>query len=195
MLSCSAREIYHLWTCLWHLFARPTSVVLEDEAHVLCSCPCYANARQVCFQQLGAEHLHRIALAADDSRAACLFTSHHPQDWIVLGDYVARVRQIRRKARQRFSKLAEKLEQRDFAKRRTAWRAKGFVVCRHGIFFRCTAMPQCPCISAAEEQEWQHAKYMPQLCEELKTIVAAPFQLGLQTRLAVLQAEMRRRCW
>ena len=24
-------------------------------------------------------------------------------------------------------------------------------------------------MSAAEEQEWQHAKYMPQLCEELKT--------------------------
>ena len=31
MFSCSAREFYHVWTCLWLFFARPTSLaVLSD---------------------------------------------------------------------------------------------------------------------------------------------------------------------
>ena len=34
MFSCSTREFYHVWTCLWLLFARPTSLA------VLCGvCP------------------------------------------------------------------------------------------------------------------------------------------------------------
>ena len=50
-------------------------------------------------------------------------------------------------------------------------------------------------LGAENPAAWKRARYMPALCDELKTIVVVPFEADSVQRLAVLQKECRRRKW
>ena len=47
----------------------------------------------------------------------------------------------------------------------------------------------------ATEADWQYAKFMPALDEELKSIVAVAFDTNTYKRLGLLQADARRLGW
>ena len=73
---------------------------------------------------------------------------------------------------------------------------KGRLSCRHGVLF--VQMPENGFKCMASENlalDWVHARFMPALDENLKIIVAKPFKYEQYRRLAVLQAEARRRSW
>ena len=171
--------------------------MLEDESHVLLTCPCYTNARRECMAKLSVEHCQRLHNTQDDTlRTAVLLGSHVASDWSALGELTARVRQIRRRMRQSYARLSMKLDREAFHTKRQAWRAAGRMVCRHGIFFQCLQAPYCPCDSTAEhEVAWNHARFMPHLDEQLKAITTAPFRRGAVTRLGMLQRSMHNKGW
>ena len=115
---------------------------------------------------------------------------------IAMGRFLVRVRQTRRKLKCTFERLNEKMQTQSFACRRAVWRFKKRPCCRHGVLFMQLPQNACRCMSPeSDDESWQHARYMPALDPELKSIVAVPVHKPSFKRLAVLQAEARSLSW
>eukprot|EP00973_Karenia_brevis_P019868 2725609-Karenia_brevis.AAC.1 len=65
-----------------------------------------------------------------------ILTTANASDWEQIGRYLHRVRQARRRFKDTCCKLNDLVINQSYDRRRKAWRDKGFVVCRHGMFFR-----------------------------------------------------------
>jgi hypothetical protein len=89
-------------------------------------------------------------------------------------------------------KACELLDKHEFHIVKQTWRTSGRHVCRHGVFFQ-QPRPHCPCMSDADNADWQHAVLMLALNHSLKCIVTDTFDQHTYQRLGVLQAEARRR--
>ena len=110
--------------------------------------------------------------------------------------YLATVRQLRRKMKVQFEQLGHLYLTRNFACRRTAWRMRRKAACRHGVLFSAMLPSGCKCgSSSSSTSDWSDARFVPALCEELKCIIAVPFVQHEFVRLGFLQAEARRRGW
>ena len=92
--------------------------------------------------------------------------------------------------------LDEKFMRKNFAAKRAAWRIKGKPACRHGVLFAHPPADGCKCMdTSSTEADWQHARYMPAIDDDLKCIIAVRFHQQSYKRLALLQAEIRARRW
>ena len=123
-----------------------------------------------------------------------LLTSRCPQDWEAISRFAARVCQSRRHMRKQFETRANKLRRLGFSNRRSAWRAKGKHVCRHGTFFDAPpADVQCPCLSTPPSSTgvWALAKFMPEICRDTNNIIAVPFNATRWSKLRPLQNRLR----
>ena len=124
-----------------------------------------------------------VSLGANDRGAA-------------VGEFLVRIRQIRRKRKVYFESLSDKMLMKNFAGKRAAWRLRRRPSCRHGVLF--TALPEngCKCMSLDScEADWREARFMPALDHELKCLIAVPFSMPAFKRLSILQAEARRLDW
>eukprot|EP00973_Karenia_brevis_P091606 12408310-Karenia_brevis.AAC.1 len=86
--------------------------------------------------------------------------------------------------------MEKRLSKTDFYACRSKWRARGGIVCRHGVFFDI-ARP-CPCLDPAAEKDWSHARHMPAIDRELRHLVTIQFNAATFKRLGVLQAQLKR---
>ena len=117
-------------------------------------------------------------------------------DWNLIGSFVGKMRQTRRKARTQLEQAAKDLQARSFVQRKACWKASGKVVCRHGVIWRRRVMTTCPCMSDdADHVDWLDAVLMPALDHESRSLVVTPFDGQYFRRLGFLQAEMRRLQW
>ena len=101
-------------TACWHLRRE---AVLEDEFHVVCTCPQYSSARielLKCFPQ-------DFSLRTFDDICQIL-SSTEPRCLNALGRFLVRVRQTRRKMKCTFEQLNDQFNVRSFASKRAAWR-------------------------------------------------------------------------
>ena len=172
----------------WH-FRREAA--LEDEFHVICVCPAYHRARAQLLSSLPPETT--LNTSADMCQ---LFSSDDVQSLTALGRFLVSVRQTRRKSKLRLEHLSQRLQTRMFTVRKAVWHFKGRPSCRHGVLYTQLPPTGCKCMADSSlEADWQFAKFMPTLDEELKCITAAPFDKDTFKRLAVLQAEARRLGW
>eukprot|EP00973_Karenia_brevis_P068285 9499557-Karenia_brevis.AAC.1 len=166
--------------------------VLEDEAHVLFACSCYSAARHEFIQMLSAGLKAKLSSTSSvHDRCQLLLSSEYPDDWVALGRFLARVRQVRRRRKRQFETLQARFERTSYAVRKAAWIARGRHVCRHGMFFNRKPCHGCQCLA----QCWDHVSWMPKLDTELKALVIVPFQAHEIQRLGQIQAELRRREW
>jgi hypothetical protein len=72
---------------------------------------------------------------------------------------------------------------------------RGRPACRHGVLFSKHQGNHCPCMNNDEDANWSHARFMPALDHQLRTIVATKFEASAFRRLGLLQAEARRLGW
>ena len=125
-----------------------------------------------------------------------LLGSPSRRDWEHLGQFLGRVRQARRKAKLEFERLAKELQAHRFVQRKAAWKAKGMVVCRHGVLWKKRQLASCPCMSNdIGHTAWIDARWMPALDHASQCLIVTPFDEQSFSRLGVLQAEMRRLGW
>lgn len=179
----------------WH---HRRQIVLECEGHVYFECPEYDKARSDLYNEIVKSTLNRIqAQGSGEKKLLSLTTSATPSDWSALGHYAWRVRQARRRIRQRFEDMSAEAKRISYSIKRDTWRARGGRVCRHGVFFTSQQTSDCPCMRAAVNQPgleiWKHARYMPRLSEDLKMMIITPFDAVHFCRAGQLQAEMKRR--
>ena len=82
--------------------------MLEDEHHVLFSCPSYNNMREDFEQDIGRDTPAAITAApTEKTKMRVVLGSRHPQDWRALGKLLAMMRQFRRKSKANHNKLQE----------------------------------------------------------------------------------------
>ena len=170
--------------------------VLEDENHVLCECPCYVASRTELINELSDDT--RLAYDAENAttRISVLLSSTDTNDWRALAKHVARIRQLRRKNKCAFEKLANRAHHNAFKPRADAWRNRGRWVCRHRVFWLRAQGHNCPCmLENTCDRSWRHARLMCVLDDELQAIVAAPFSRDRFIRICQLRAECARRNW
>ena len=159
---------------------------LDDEAHVLVSCPEHGAAREEFVSKLSLDTCMRLAQTqSDQDKLMVLLGSACEQDWSLLGHFVYRVRQHRRLSRKLFEKLEQRLQANSFEQKRVEWRRKGRLVCRHGVFFNRPSLRRCPCMSTEtmDNLEWSDARLMPAMDHALKCLVTVPFDLHTFSRL------------
>ena len=111
--------------------------------------------------------------------------------------FIVRTRQLRRKLKARLTILNETVLRKSFAAKRAAWRFKGHASCRHGVLFATLPENGCRCMtmSSSSDHDWEQARFMPQLNNSLKIIVAVPFQKDSFERLNILQGRARSHGW
>ena len=174
-------------TC-WH-YDRVAA--LEDEYHIVCVCPAYAQARQRLRNQLS---YHTQLRTQDDMH--CLFSNRSQADLQALGEFMARTRQRRRRNKVTMERLSDEFLIKSFAGRRAAWRLQGRHSCRHGVLFLRAPDGGCKCMAPESlPEDWHQAKFMPALDHRLKTVTAAPFNMERLQRLAAVQSQARRLGW
>ena len=181
--------------CL-HCWRSSRQSVLEDEDHVLWDCPGYLVSRTEFIDEL--EDATRCACIAGtaDTRTSTLLSSARPTDWKALAKHVARIRQLRRKHKLTFERLAARAQNNGFKTRADAWRNQGRWVCRHGVFWLKAQGRQCPCMLATtQDSSWRNARWMCHLEVELQMLVAVPFKRSGFKHIAHLRAECARRGW
>jgi len=194
-LAAARTESSRVCICCWH-YRR--EVHEEDEAHVFISCPQYRLHRDKLRRSVSSALSRQIfGLPSAQDKLLGYLGSHMSEDWQAVGTYCGQVRQARRKLRSEFERLEALLKRCDFAAKRMAWRQRGLFVCRHGVFFVAAQGRNCPCMSAhaSDDMAWQHARYMPALNEQLRKLIAVPFNAQQYVRLGVLQAQMRASRW
>lgn len=176
--------------CL-HCWHNHRQIALECESHVLDYCPLYDAERHALLNSLGLN-----AQTIDISLISLLLQSSSAQFWEDFACFAYRVLQRRRREKKLFEKREARLASSAFTVRKAAWRSKGGMVCRHGVFFVNGQQPVCPCLKTdVEPQEWSRARYMPHLCQELRAITVIKFDASSFTRLGKIQAELRRSSW
>ena len=125
-----------------------------------------------------------------------VFGSHEPHDWELLGSFVGRIRQARRKAKAHFAQLAAELVAQRFDERKARWKARGNVVCRHGVFWKKHVLASCPCMAEDfEDDAWLDAAWMPAMDYASCYLVVAPFSAESFSCIGLLRAQMRRLGW
>ena len=172
----------------WHRHRR---VYLEDEFHCVSVCPEYSSSRQRLLCQLPAG-------TAINSYADLLqlMSSTDIAVTNAFALFLASVRQTRRKLKADLERINEQVCTKSFASKRVAWRLRGKPTCRHGVLFSALPPNGCKCLmSVTSPADWSQARFMPALNHELKCVVAVPFDLPSFSRLALVQAEMRRLGW
>ena len=106
--------------------------------------------------------------------------------------FLARAREIRRRQRAVLESYSHRLERSSFAARKAAWRFKGKYACRYGVLFSAAPHGGCKCMSATSTPaDWELAKFMPSIDNELKAIITKPFMLDSFVRLGTLQSQLR----
>ena len=154
-----------------HCWHSQRQLIVESEGHVFFECPRYTAARTLFIDEV-AETTQAQLLAANDSLKKLIVTlgSFSSQDWEAFGRFAGRVRQMRRRMRQQFEAMSNKLAKTPYAQKnkKIEWRSRGRFVCRHGVFFNESL--DCPCLSArrSDPGAWSFARKMPYLCHELK---------------------------
>ena len=180
--------------CL-HCWHSQRQVFLEDELHVLYSCPRYDKERRDWLGELAPETQNCLrTLSAAMERHDVIFRSHSKVDWKSLSKLLARVRQSRRKLRGEFQIRTARLQKVSFAIKKAAWRAQGKHVCRHGVFFDIAAPFTCPCSEPVRDDtdaRWALARRMPAIDEDLRTIITTPFCADVRLTLRSLQNRLR----
>jgi hypothetical protein len=168
----------------WH---RRRTLHFEDEFHIVCVCPEYTAARNELLDclQLGTQlnsHLDIVGLLSGSCES----------NFRALARFLARARQIRRRVRMSLESDNLRVETTTFAVRKAAWRFKGKFSCRHGVLYSTAPAGGCKCMCASSvPSDWEHAKLMPSISTELRTIVAVPFTLATYVRLGLLQTQLR----
>ena len=181
--------------CL-HCWQTERTLLLEDEAHIIFECGLYERQRRDFQVELSGNTQQYISIAPDATdRLKLLLRSWAPGDWQSLGKFLARARQVRRRARANFQRMAEQQERNCFEEHKRIWRREGRTVCRHGVFFNTTEAIDCPCLMPRQEADWRLAMLMPVLNEETKNIEVDTFEVHSFQRLGCLQVELRRRGW
>ena len=100
----------------WHLRRY---IVLEDEFHVLCSCPEYDKARRALIHALAPDfHLNTL------QDVLHLLSGATPSATEAFGIFLARAKQTRRKLKLKLEDFSRTLEASSFAARRAAWRIR-----------------------------------------------------------------------
>jgi len=163
----------------------------EDEYHLICVCPEYSRPRQELLSSL--PEGRTLNTFTDVS---WLLSGVDPLVMAALGRFCVRARQQRRQLRLLLERLNHKVETGSLIAKRAAWRLRRRPVCRHGVFF--TALPPggCKCLQATTtEADWENARLMPHLDEEIKAITAVAFDRERFERLGVLQARARQLGW
>ena len=170
----------------WH-FRR--EVYLENEQHILATCPEYMRARQ----QLAAALNREVATHQD---ALEILVDSDKEHFQATARYLAQARQIRRRNKAIFESYQQQLTSKSFAAKRIAWRLKGKHACRHGVLFTRAPPSGCKCMATSSEAaDWELACYMPALDHRLKCLVAVPFNLPTFARLGTLQSKCRQLGW
>ena len=96
----------------WHFFQKAH---LEDETHALLRCPAYAAQRRDFLFEVSTECSAKISAQESDlTRINILVASQNALGWQSLGRFLARIRQIRRKMRIEFSRIAQTLAKLSF---------------------------------------------------------------------------------
>ena len=164
---------------------------------MLLACPEYAQARSDFLQEISSNLKHQLDMATSgDSKLLEILAVNAPADWEAFGRMLARIRQSRRRSKERFERLNTMCVEKAFCTRRKTWRAAGKFVCRHGVMFTKSHKGDCSCLlTDLGAGNWRHAKWMPAISVELRTIIAVPFNIAGFRRLGVLQAELRRNEW
>jgi len=172
----------------WH---HRRVAILEDEFHCVCVCPEHNSSRQTLLASLppGATITSTLdvlrLLASSDAVTVASF-----------GQFLTNVRQSRRRLKLRMERMNELLCTKSFASKRVAWRLRGRYCCRHGVLFTVPPVNGCRCMSQSSSAiDWAQACFMPALSQELKCIIAVPFDRQSYTRLATLQAQARHLGW
>jgi hypothetical protein len=182
--------IEHNVVCMacWH---RRREVALENEFHVTCVCPEYAQARSDLTDRL------QLGRSLSTFAGFCkLLATDDTHKLSVVCSFLIRARQTRRRLKTTFEQLNEKFIIQNFAAKRTAWRLKGKPTCRHGVLFTHLPPTGCKCMKTdSDDSDWQYAKYMPALNTTLKCIVAVRFERQAYKRLGIVQAEARTLRW
>ena len=89
--------------CL-HCWCTEGCAYLEDEAHVFFTCSLYTSAREDLLQEVQLETKQRLRTATHyEQRLLALRCSAFPSDWVSIGRFCARTRQVRRKMRSNFT--------------------------------------------------------------------------------------------
>ena len=172
----------------WHL--RRISVQ-EDEFHIACVCPEYRNARRDLLTHLQpGVNLNCIKDLLD------ILSGNDTVALRAAAQFLLRALQTKRRQKLNLERLSSRLESASFAGKRAAWRLKRKPCCGHGVLFTKLPPLGCQCMSATTTPEaWQDACFMPSLDQELKALIAVPFDQSSRKRLAVLQAEARALGW
>jgi hypothetical protein len=192
LLDAANLDIQPSRVCIhcWHLQRQ---LIEESEGHVFFECPRYTAARAHYINEVTEPTRAQLHAVGDSVKKLIVaLGSFAAQDWDAFGRFAGRIRQVRRRMRQQFETLSNKLAKRAYAQQRIQWRSRGRFVCRHGVFF--VESLDCPCLSPmrADPGAWTSARKMPHLCHELKAIVTIPFELGAFERLGVIQSRARR---
>ena len=147
--------------------------------------------------QLSTATCTRLAAANTSlDKLLVLLGATEPHDWELLGGFLGKVRQARRKDKVKFEQRAKEVVARRFMERKAAWKASGKTVCRHGVFWRTCLRAPCPCLAENfEHTAWLDATWMPALDHASKNLVVTPFDAQWFRRLGFLRAEMRRLGW
>ena len=148
---------------------------------MVCVCPEYRRARQELLSSLPPTH------GLDTYQALVQLFSGSPQSSLpACGKFLARTRQARRRLKLQFESLSRQMESRSFACKRIAWRIKRKYCCRHGVLFEHMPDGGCKCMIGSDvSEDWVLARFMPALDENLKTIVAVPFERQSFVRLGL----------
>ena len=184
-----SRVCLHCWHCHRQL-------VLETEGHAFFECPQNLCARAKFLSDVSDDARSRLCTAGSgEAKLLATLGSFSASDWNAFGRFCGRIRQSRRKLRQRFESMSRRLEIESFAERKTKWQALGRYVCRHGVFFN--AHQRCSCLApgSSSVDDWAAAKWMPHLDPDLKAMTISPFALENFERLGILQARLRRYDW
>ena len=165
---------------------------------MLFDCPTYNSERAMFFRALRPQTL--LAMLQGQTQSAsimAMLSSSSPNDWIALGQFLARLRQRRRKLRQKLASLQARWDRSNYHFQKWVWRASGGSVCRHGVFFSHGWVGLCRCMQdpPADDPIWTKASFMPKLSLDLKGLVKAKFQHASYRRLGQCCAELKRRGW
>ena len=177
-----------------HCWHEHRHVHLEGEMHALLLCPRYERERNDFLKDLHSNTFGNMnALHGAIEKLRFVFQSHRPEDWQTMGKFISRVRQSRRSMRHDFQRRTTTLHRTSFSMRKAAWRARGWSVCRHGVFFEIGSSNfQCECMLPDSPDKWQLARFMPKIDQNLRAIVTVPFQPHLRCTLQKLQRALQR---
>ena len=125
-----------------------------------------------------------------------LFGNSSASEWQALAKHVARIRQLRRKGKLTYERLAVRAQKDTVKLRAVAWRSLGRWVCRHGAFWLKAQGRRCPCmLETSAESNWRNARLMGKLDHDLQSLVAVPFEHSTFVHVAALRAEYARQQW